>query len=87
MMLMVAYGLNIGVYYAISTLLNQIIKPTLVFGGEIECDAKIDQYIGYMAAVSLILIGIIGTFISGLVLDKFKKFKATTIFIYVFTLS
>ena len=52
---MIAYGLNSGVYYALSTLLNQIIKPTLVFGGEID-DSKIDQYIGYMGAVSLVRI-------------------------------
>ena len=27
---MVSYGLNVGVYYALSTLLNQIIKPTFL---------------------------------------------------------
>jgi len=50
---MLSCGLNTGVYFSVATLLNQLIKPTLLFGDKIDV-SKIDQYIGYMGAVSMV---------------------------------
>jgi len=52
-LLMLSCGLNTGVNFALATLLNQLIKPTLLFGDKIE-SSKIDKYIGYMGALSMV---------------------------------
>ena len=52
-LLLVSYGLNAGVYYAITTLLNQIVKPTLIFG-QTSDHTDVDRNIGLMGAISLV---------------------------------
>ena len=50
-LLVLSYGLNVGVYYALSTLLSQIIKPTFLDGDfdyEDSFIASLDTKIGQM---------------------------------------
>ena len=50
-LLVLSYGLNVGVYYALSTLLSQIIKPTFLDGDFEYKDsfiASLDTKIGQM---------------------------------------
>jgi len=85
-LLTLSYGLNVGVYYAISTLLNQIIKPT--FSASIFDEqflASLDTQIGFMGTM-MVVAGLVGAILGGAVLDKFKKFKLTTLICYGLTL-
>ena len=75
MLLLVSYGLNTGVYYSISTLLSQLIKPAYSNLNQTE----LDRYIGLMGVV-MSIVGVLGTCSGGLVLDKFKKFKVRCTF-------
>ena len=56
-MLVVSYGLNVGVYYALSTLLNQLIKPTFLDNDSYpnEFLASLDAKIGQMGTVMVSL--------------------------------
>lgn len=76
-LLLVSYGFNTGVYYAMSTLLSQLVKPTFLMNG--DSNHKMDRNIGLMGVVSRI-VGILGSFFGGLILDKFKKFKVSSTF-------
>ena len=75
-LLLISFGLHDGVYSAFCTLLSQIVKPT--FMGTNDTD-NIDRYIGLMGAVSMVVIGALGSFVGGLVLDRYKKFKLTSL--------
>jgi FLVCR family feline leukemia virus subgroup C receptor-related protein len=75
-LLLTTYGLNVGVFYAISTILNQLIE--LQFPGH-EVDA------GIMGLI-LTLSGVFGSVICGLILDQTHKFKGTTLIVYIFSL-
>lgn len=66
-LLLVSYGVNVGVFYAISTLLNQIVL--LHFPGH-ELDAG-------QIGLCIILCGMAGSVISGIILDKTHKFKVS----------
>ncbi|XP_050313603.1 uncharacterized MFS-type transporter C09D4.1-like [Anthonomus grandis grandis] len=68
----IAYGINIGVFAAIGTLLNQFI---LEYFPNSEEDAG---RIGLIMVIS----GMIGSLIFGFFLDKTHKYKETTVFIY-----
>ncbi|XP_021923884.1 uncharacterized MFS-type transporter C09D4.1 isoform X2 [Zootermopsis nevadensis] len=74
--LLMSYGLNVGVFYAISTLLNQVL---LVYFPDGEEDA------GRIGLV-MMLAGMLGSVLSGIVLDMTHKFKETTLALYVFSL-
>ncbi|CAG5124120.1 unnamed protein product, partial [Candidula unifasciata] len=76
-MLTVAYGINTGSYYAISTLLNAIIL--YYFPGERDNAGRI--------GLVIVLTGIIGSVLAGVWLDKTKTFKATTAVIYVLSVA
>ncbi|XP_073958111.1 histamine transporter isoform X2 [Choristoneura fumiferana] len=71
-LLLLSYGLNVGVFYAISTLLNQVVLTH--YPGANEDAGRI----GLMIVVA----GMIGSVICGLVLDKTHKFKETTLAVY-----
>ncbi|CAL8097037.1 unnamed protein product [Orchesella dallaii] len=71
-LLLLSYGMNVGVFYAISTLLSSFIEK---YFPENEEDAG---RIGLMIVVS----GMVGSVISGFILDKTKKYKETTLVIY-----
>ena len=75
-LLLITYGLNVGVFYAISTVLNQLVE--LRFPGH-SVDAGI---MGLIITIS----GVFGSIACGIILDKTHKFKATTLFVYTFSL-
>ncbi|XP_056638267.1 uncharacterized MFS-type transporter C09D4.1 isoform X1 [Diorhabda sublineata] len=76
MLLLMAYGINVGAFYAISTLLNQIV---LSYYPNASTDA------GRIGLV-IVVAGMMGSVCCGIVLDKYHKFKETTLIVYGFTL-
>lgn len=75
-LILITYGLNVGVFYAISTVLGQLVELSFP-GTEVEA--------GLMGLI-IIIAGIFGSVICGIILDKTHKFKETTIFVYIFSL-
>ncbi|KAM8833958.1 choline/ethanolamine transporter flvcr2a isoform 5-T6 [Synchiropus picturatus] len=76
MLLVVSYGLNVGCFYSISTLLNQMI---------------IDHYPGQQVnagriGLTIVIAGMVGSLICGIWLDKTKTYKQTTLAVYSLTL-
>ncbi|XP_026319564.1 uncharacterized MFS-type transporter C09D4.1 [Hyposmocoma kahamanoa] len=71
-LLLISYGLNVGVFYAISTLLNQLI---LTYYPGANQDA------GRIGLV-IVVAGMAGSVLCGLVLDKTHRFKETTLAVY-----
>ncbi|CAH8638005.1 unnamed protein product [Dicrocoelium dendriticum] len=63
-LLVISYGIDTGVYYALGTLLNVILQAYFV------ADAHIG-WIGFTMVVS----GILGSVVVGIILDKTKKFR------------
>nr|XP_023024227.1 feline leukemia virus subgroup C receptor-related protein 2-like [Leptinotarsa decemlineata] len=76
MLLFSAYGISTGVFYAISTLLNQIILHYYPNGNE---DA------GRIGLV-IIVAGMIGSVCCGVILDRYHKFKETILTVYALAL-
>ncbi|KAJ3665624.1 hypothetical protein Zmor_001113 [Zophobas morio] len=70
-----AYGINIGVFSAIGTLLNQLI---LLYFKHLP-DAE--EFAGRTGLV-MIVIGMVGSIVFGIFLDKTHKYKETTLFTY-----
>jgi len=77
LLLLLSYGINTGVYYAIGTLLN----PILIIYHK-GCEAEIGQI-----GLTMIVAGLAGSVICGVFLDKTKKFKGTTTGIYGLSLA
>ncbi|XP_039277327.1 feline leukemia virus subgroup C receptor-related protein 2 isoform X1 [Nilaparvata lugens] len=75
-LLLTSYGINVGVFYAISTLLNQVVLTH--FPGQ-ELDAG-------RIGLFIVIAGMMGSVISGMVLDKTHKFKEVTLSVYAFSL-
>ncbi|KAL0279177.1 UNVERIFIED_CONTAM: hypothetical protein PYX00_000786 [Menopon gallinae] len=76
MLLLVSYGINVGVFYAISTLLNQVVLD--YFPGKEEDAGRI--------GLTIVVAGMVGSVICGIALDKTHKFKEVTLVVYVFSL-
>ncbi|TKS86475.1 Feline leukemia virus subgroup C receptor-related protein 2 [Collichthys lucidus] len=76
MLLMVSYGLNVGCFYAVSTLLNRMIIEH--YPGEEVNAGRI--------GLTIIIAGMVGSLICGIWLDKTKTYKQTTLFVYILTL-
>uniref|UniRef100_A0A336KTF1 Choline/ethanolamine transporter FLVCR1 n=1 Tax=Culicoides sonorensis TaxID=179676 RepID=A0A336KTF1_CULSO len=74
-LLLISYGMNVGVFYAISTLLNQIVL--FHYPGAEEDAGRI--------GLCIVVAGMLGSLCCGIVLDKTHKFKETTLAVYVFT--
>ncbi|XP_064097906.1 heme transporter FLVCR2-like isoform X2 [Macrobrachium nipponense] len=72
-LLLLSYGMNVGAFYAISTLLNQVVLTH--FPNETENAGRI--------GLLIVLAGMMGSVVSGIILDKTAKFKAVTLTIYV----
>jgi len=72
-LLLITYGLNVGVFYAMSTLLNQVVL--FHFPGE-EINAG-------RIGLTIVVCGMVGSVICGIVLDKTHKFKETTLVVYI----
>ncbi|XP_050519855.1 feline leukemia virus subgroup C receptor-related protein 2-like isoform X2 [Daktulosphaira vitifoliae] len=75
-LLLISYGINVGSFYAISTLLNQFILVYFPDSGE---DAG-------RIGLSIVLAGMLGSVACGCVLDKTHLFKETTLVVYAFSL-
>lgn len=67
------YGINVGAFYAISTLLGQLV---LTHFQNSNADA------GRIGLV-LVLTGLVGSILCGIWLDKTHKFKSTTLLVYI----
>lgn len=76
-LLLVTYGINVGTFYAISTLLNQVVLP--YFPGQGES-------VGLMG-LTLVISGMAGSVLCGVVLDKTHRYKETTLVVYVLSLA
>ncbi|XP_061599382.1 heme transporter FLVCR2 isoform X2 [Cololabis saira] len=77
MLLVISYGLNVGCFYALSTLLNRMI---------------IEHYPGQEVnagriGLTIVIAGMGGSLICGIWLDKTKTYKQTTLVVYVLTLA
>ncbi|EEB10749.1 conserved hypothetical protein [Pediculus humanus corporis] len=72
MLLLISYGIMVGVFYAISTLLNQIILQ--FFPGH-ELDAG-------RIGLTIVVAGMLGSVLCGFILDKTHHFKYVTLGIY-----
>lgn len=73
LLILVSYGINTGTYYAIGTLLHQIIS---------SYHENENEKIGFIGLI-LVLSGLLGAVIGGIILDKTKAYKATTLGIYI----
>ncbi|CAG0881273.1 unnamed protein product [Cyprideis torosa] len=74
--LLLSYGMNVGVFYAISTLLNPM------FLEHFEGHEKDAGRIGLVIVVA----GMVGSVVSGFFLDRTHKFRETTISLYAMSL-
>uniref|UniRef100_A0A158Q7C9 Choline/ethanolamine transporter FLVCR1 n=1 Tax=Elaeophora elaphi TaxID=1147741 RepID=A0A158Q7C9_9BILA len=74
-LLFITYGVNVGVFYAVSTVLSQMI---LIF------HPKEQESAGGMIGLLLVLAGMIGSVLCGFILDRFHQFKLTTLIVYLF---
>ncbi|XP_071665544.1 choline/ethanolamine transporter FLVCR2 isoform X1 [Patagioenas fasciata] len=76
LLLMVTYGLNVGCFYALSTLLNRMVIHH--YPGEEVNAGRI--------GLTIILSGMVGALISGIWLDRTKTYKQTTLVVYIMAL-
>ncbi|GIY43631.1 feline leukemia virus subgroup C receptor-related protein 2 [Caerostris darwini] len=76
MLLLVTYGINVGVFYAISTFLNQMI---LFYNKGAEESAG-------LMGLTIVISGMAGSVVCGIILDKTHRFKETTLAVYVLSL-
>ncbi|XP_072313888.1 choline/ethanolamine transporter flvcr2a [Eucyclogobius newberryi] len=77
MLLVVSYGLNVGCFYSMSTLLNRIIIER--YPGEEVNAGRI--------GLTIVIAGMVGSLVCGIWLDRTKTFKQTTLAVYILTLS
>lgn len=75
LMLLLSYAINVGIFYAISTLLSQIIVQ--YFPGR-ETDAG-------RIGLAIVCAGMLGSVFCGVILDKSHRFKETTLGVYAFS--
>lgn len=74
-LLFISYGILTGVYYAVGTLLNSILLGYFT-------NSTLSGWAGF----TMIIAGIFGSVITGVILDKTKKFKIITCIIYILSL-
>ncbi|XP_069675411.1 choline/ethanolamine transporter flvcr2a-like [Periplaneta americana] len=77
LLLLVSYGVNVGVFYVVSTLLNQIV---LLHFAKAEEDAG-------RIGLTIVLMGVVGSVTGGIILDKTHRFKQCTLLVYFMALS
>ncbi|XP_072479622.1 choline/ethanolamine transporter FLVCR2 [Notamacropus eugenii] len=75
-LLLISYGLNVGAFYALSTLLNRMV--IFHYPGEEVNAGRI--------GLTIIITGMVGAMISGIWLDKTKTYKQTTVVVYFMAL-
>ncbi|XP_077299104.1 histamine transporter [Arctopsyche grandis] len=71
-LLLLSYGMNVGCFYAISTLLNQVILQ--YYPGANEDAGRI--------GLVIVLAGMLGSVMCGIILDKTHRFKETAFGVY-----
>ncbi|XP_026745792.1 uncharacterized MFS-type transporter C09D4.1-like [Trichoplusia ni] len=76
-LLLISYSINVGVFLAISTLLNEVILKHYP-GAQLDAGR-----IGLVFVVS----GMAGSVVCGVILDKTHRFKETTLALYVATIA
>ncbi|TRY88480.1 hypothetical protein DNTS_005160 [Danionella cerebrum] len=75
-LLVITYGLNVGCFYAVSTLLNRMIIEH--FPGEEVNAGRI--------GLTIVIAGMVGSLICGVWLDRSKTYKQTTLAVYLMSL-
>ncbi|KAJ8667149.1 hypothetical protein QAD02_008811 [Eretmocerus hayati] len=75
LLLLLSYAINVGIFYAISTLLNNIVLTH--FEGHGEDAGRI--------GLAIICAGMLGSVVCGVILDTTHKFKETTLGVYIFS--
>ncbi|XP_074111577.1 choline/ethanolamine transporter flvcr2a isoform X1 [Cotesia typhae] len=75
-MLLLSYGINVGIFYAISTVLSRIV--TSHFPGAQEDAGRM--------GLAIVCAGMLGSVMCGVILDKTRRFKETTLVVYIFSL-
>jgi len=75
-LLLLTYGINVGVFYAISTLLSQMIIEFYPDG----------QESAGLCGLLIVVAGMFGSVVCGVLLDKFHHFKLTTVMVYAMSL-
>ncbi|XP_052121526.1 uncharacterized MFS-type transporter C09D4.1 isoform X3 [Frankliniella occidentalis] len=78
LLLILGYGMNVGTFYAVSTLLNQIILAKFPLAENPSANEDAGR-----VGLTMVLMGVLGSIAGGLVLDTWHKFKETTIVIYI----
>lgn len=73
-LLLITYGINVGVFYAVSTLLNDTVTKYFDYEGVTE-DAG-------MIGLVIVVCGMAGSMVCGIILDKTHAYKATTLVVY-----
>jgi len=73
--LLVSYGMNVGVFYAISTLLSDTVLKHFNYDGVTEDAGRI--------GLVIVISGMAGSMICGIILDKTHRYKETTLAVYV----
>lgn len=73
LLLLLSYGINVGIFYAISTLLNHIVLAYFPYH---EKDAG-------RIGLTIVCAGMLGSVVCGIVLDKTHRFKETTLGVYL----
>ncbi|XP_048107204.1 feline leukemia virus subgroup C receptor-related protein 2-like isoform X1 [Alosa alosa] len=72
-LLIISYGLNVGCFYAVGTLLNRMIIE--YYPGEEVNAGRI--------GLTIVIAGMVGSLICGIWLDRTKTYKQTTLVVYV----
>ncbi|CAH1252674.1 FLVCR1 [Branchiostoma lanceolatum] len=72
-LLIITYGINTGSFYAISTLLNQVVLSK--YPGE-------EVNVGRIG-LTIVLTGLLGSVLCGVWLDRTRTFKGTTVVVYI----
>ncbi|KAK1793253.1 hypothetical protein P4O66_011636 [Electrophorus voltai] len=72
-LLLITYGLNVGCFYAVSTLLNRMLINH--YPGE-------EVNVGRIG-LTIVIAGMVGSLICGIWLDKTKTYKQTTVAVYL----
>ncbi|XP_022079069.1 feline leukemia virus subgroup C receptor-related protein 2-like isoform X2 [Acanthaster planci] len=75
-LLVITYGINVGSFYAISTLLNQLILS------EFEGLEAMAGIIG----MTIVLTGLLGSAVTGVWLDRTRTYRGTTVVVYILSL-
>lgn len=75
-LLVIGYGLNVGVFYAISTVLNQMIAPTW------QNATALTGRLGLVMVVS----GMLGSIIAGYILDRSHMYRLVNMSLYALSL-